>query len=382
MAIYDDILINHEDRITDLEEGGGGTITADKVGYGSTTVKAALDSNAASIASKQDASTAINTSNIGSQSVSYAASAGNADTLDSYHASSFAKIGTDNNLMAHGNEFNFAASGQSGAVYLNYRTAGGTNGNITSYLFGNGKGGTLGTAIHSGNIGSQSVNYASSAGSASSATTASQCVCGGVSGNTGIYSGNGDSTAQGTGYANLFIKSWYGVGFVDGCTGQGMTAGIDCRTGNFWLKGIICSPGTYNNTTSTAANLNIHGTSKNFCRYTGSSRRWKENIVDCSIDEIRGLYDVPLRKYNYKEDRLVKTDERYMKTTIGLIAEEINEVLPIAVDHEILEDGTITEECEMWNNNIIVPCLLGLIQDLNKRVKELEEKSNECDNEF
>ena len=38
----------------------------------------------------QPASTAITTSNIGSQSVSYASSAGNADTLDGYHASSFA----------------------------------------------------------------------------------------------------------------------------------------------------------------------------------------------------------------------------------------------------------------------------------------------------
>ncbi len=38
---------------------------------------------------KQDSATAINTSNIGAQSVAYAASAGNADTLDGYHASAF-----------------------------------------------------------------------------------------------------------------------------------------------------------------------------------------------------------------------------------------------------------------------------------------------------
>lgn len=86
--------------------------------------------------------------------------------------------------MTHTNEFNFASSGQSGVVYFNYRTAGGTNGNITEYRFGNGKGGSLGTAIHSGNIGSQSVNYASSAGSASSASTATYL------GNTGWGNGN------------------------------------------------------------------------------------------------------------------------------------------------------------------------------------------------
>ncbi len=38
---------------------------------------------------KQDAATAINTSNIGSQSVAYATNAGNSDTLDGYHASAF-----------------------------------------------------------------------------------------------------------------------------------------------------------------------------------------------------------------------------------------------------------------------------------------------------
>lgn len=76
-------------------------------------------------------------------SAGYADSAGNADTVDSEHASAFAHIGAHNNLTASGNEFTTASSGFSGAYYWNYRTAGGTNGNITSYVFGNGKGGSL-----------------------------------------------------------------------------------------------------------------------------------------------------------------------------------------------------------------------------------------------
>lgn len=48
--------------------------------------------------------------------------------------------------------------------------------------------------------------------------------------NTGIFNGNGDGGGD-NGVANLIIKSWYGVGFVDGCTGKGMTVGINCRTG-------------------------------------------------------------------------------------------------------------------------------------------------------
>ena len=40
---------------------------------------------------KQDASTAINTKNINSQSVNYATSAGNADTIDGYHIADIQK---------------------------------------------------------------------------------------------------------------------------------------------------------------------------------------------------------------------------------------------------------------------------------------------------
>ena len=92
------------------------------------------------ITSKPDV---ITTSNIASQNVNYASSAGNADTVDSEHASAFAHIGAHNNLTASGNEFTTASSGFSGDYYWNYRTAGGINGNITKYVFGNGKGGAL-----------------------------------------------------------------------------------------------------------------------------------------------------------------------------------------------------------------------------------------------
>ena len=87
--------------------------------------------------------TIIHSGNIGSQSVAYASSAGNTDTVDGEHASAFAHIGAHNNLTANGNEFTFAPSAFSGAIYFNYRTAGGLNGNITDYYFSNGKGGML-----------------------------------------------------------------------------------------------------------------------------------------------------------------------------------------------------------------------------------------------
>ena len=73
------------------------------------------------ISGKQDTSTAINTGNIGSQSVNYANSAGNADTLDNVHVSytyneyAIKLIGANTNVLVAGD------SGlTSGCIYLQF----------------------------------------------------------------------------------------------------------------------------------------------------------------------------------------------------------------------------------------------------------------------
>lgn len=61
----------------------------------------------------------------------------------------------------------------------------------------------------------------------------------------GIYKGNGDGNGLVLGNSdksvcNLAIKSWYSVGFVDGCSENGITVGIDCREGTIAVKkGVI-----------------------------------------------------------------------------------------------------------------------------------------------
>ena len=53
----------------------------------------------------------------------------------------YAQLQSPNNLIHAGNEFTFAAPGHSSDIWLNYRTASGNkDGNIGTYLFGNGKG--------------------------------------------------------------------------------------------------------------------------------------------------------------------------------------------------------------------------------------------------
>lgn len=54
----------------------------------------------------------------------------------------YARLKSPNNLIHAGNEFTFAAPEHSSDIWLNYRTASGNiDGNIGTYLFGNGKGG-------------------------------------------------------------------------------------------------------------------------------------------------------------------------------------------------------------------------------------------------
>lgn len=61
----------------------------------------------------------------------------------------------------------------------------------------------------------------------------------------GIFKGNGDGNGLVLGNSdksvcNLAIKSWYSVGFVDGCSEKGITVGIDCREGTIAVKnGVI-----------------------------------------------------------------------------------------------------------------------------------------------
>lgn len=55
---------------------------------------------------------------------------------------------TWNDFMHSGNEFTFASPAYSGSIWFNYRTASGsTDGNITAYTFGNGKGGSAGVTV-------------------------------------------------------------------------------------------------------------------------------------------------------------------------------------------------------------------------------------------
>jgi hypothetical protein len=126
---------------------------------------------------------------------------------------------------------------------------------------------------------------------------------------------------------------------------------------------------TPNHTTVTdAANGRVTITLGRVTRSTASSQRYKENIValkDVSELDPKKLLDLPVRAFTYREDYLSESDSRFGALIPGFIAEEVDAVYPVAADYE---NGDV----ESWNDRMIVPGLLALIQDLYKEIKLLK----------
>ncbi len=138
--------------------------------------------------------------------------------------------------------------------------------------------------------------------------------------------------------------------------------------------GDLYSPSNFYNqdttTTTNAANTWMSATNGLTRRSTASSLRYKENVVDIrTIPDLdpRKLLDIPVRAFKYKTDYLDGNDDRAGALLPGFIAEEVAQTYPIAAD---LVEG----EVESWNDRYVVPALLALVQDLESRIKTLENK--------
>ncbi len=135
-------------------------------------------------------------------------------------------------------------------------------------------------------------------------------------------------------------------------------------------------PAAYTQTTSGGSTVRV-GSTGILYRYVSSSRRYKEAITTQLGEELNPerLYDLLVVQYIYREGHLSKTDQRYGKKFIGLLAEDIKMKYPIAAN--MGEDGFV----ENYNIDILVPAMLKLIQNQKKqldgqelRIKALEDK--------
>ena len=125
-------------------------------------------------------------------------------------------------------------------------------------------------------------------------------------------------------------------------------------------------PFAFSTTTANAATVWISSTGQ-FRRSTASSERYKTDIVNLNdVPELdpKALYDLPVRAFRFKDGYLPETDDRFGVLVPGFIAEEMDAIYPAATDY--------TDGVETWNDRMIIPAMLALIQDQQARIKALE----------
>ena len=105
-------------------------------------------------------------------------------------------------------------------------------------------------------------------------------------------------------------------------------------------------------------------------RSTSSSKRYKHYINDVSIEQALEVLKIPVVNFKYKDGHIAKDDELYGKTMPGFFAEDVDTYVKVAAQHN--PDGS----CENWKERIILPLMLRVIQDQQKRIEELEKKLN------
>ncbi|MDO5799101.1 MAG: hypothetical protein Q4Q33_08700 [Eubacteriales bacterium] len=123
----------------------------------------------------------------------------------------------------------------------------------------------------------------------------------------------------------------------------------------------------YNLTAVTGKTLGI-ASDRHVGTIASSSKRYKSPRGLVSAKNAYKMLKLPVVQFKYKAGYLHKNDDLYNKTIPGFYAEEIADILPEAVIHD--DQG----RPEDWNQRILIPLMLKLIQDMNQRIKELENK--------
>ena len=96
---------------------------------------------------------------------------------------------------------------------------------------------------------------------------------------------------------------------------------------------------------------------------------YKHDIKPVENEELdpHHLYDIKVYQFKYKDDYLNENDQRYGIDCIGFIAEQVNNVYPIAADRE-------TGKPRNWEMRYIIPPMLALIQEHKKEIDALKER--------
>lgn len=101
---------------------------------------------------------------------------------------------------------------------------------------------------------------------------------------------------------------------------------------------------------------------------SSSSVRYKNSIKpigDANLDPHK-LLSLPIVQFAWNEDAPLQYEDMRGQTIPGIIAEDVEEIYPSATIHDA--EGQV----ESWDERRLIPGMLALIQEQDKKIKELE----------
>lgn len=131
------------------------------------------------------------------------------------------------------------------------------------------------------------------------------------------------------------------------------------------------------NTTSSGSYVKV-GSTGILYKETSSSKRYKHSISQTLSEALspEKLYDLPVVEYVYNDNHLPQSDKRYSQKFIGLIAEDVDKIYPLAADYN--DEGLV----ENWNIRILVPGMLKLIQNQHQADEALAFRLDSTDEQI
>lgn len=198
------------------------------------------------------------------------------------------------------------------------------------------------------------------------------------------YSGNFIVKANGNVVAkNINCETIYNRGASDGS--RALASNILLVGNPSWLSGYtLCHAGS-----ARMGQVIVDGNLKaeeslylNYLKYTGtlmldqnakvyssgSSKRWKKGITSKLFDDLnpKKLYELPVVQFEFdKEHKKLSLNDGIQ---IGVIAEDVDKIYPNACLYD--KDGNPAN----WNERIMIPAMLKLIQDQKKQIDALEKR--------
>lgn len=123
---------------------------------------------------------------------------------------------------------------------------------------------------------------------------------------------------------------------------------------------------------SASSSANVFITGQGYLRQTtSSSQRWKNSIMTDLGPELdpHKLYNLDVVQFRYNTDYLSDAlDSRFNTPVIGFIAENVDEIYPIACDYDKYHLPAD------WNHRYIIPPMLKLIQEQHEEIESLKHR--------